>query len=72
MKQQQHTNVKMLQLEDVNALRSLVQLGEETQTLVDARQNKLDHARLSRMRRSVKKHRIRKEQKPQKPQGRRR
>lgn len=61
-----------LQLEDVNALRSLVQLDEETQSLVDARQNKLDHARLSRMRRSVKKHRVRKEQKTQKPQSRRR
>ncbi len=54
-----------LELSDVNALRKLVQLSEETESLVDARQNKLDHARLSRMRRSVKKHRIRK----QKPEG---
>lgn len=54
-----------LELSDVNALRKLVQLSEETESMVDARQNKLDHARLSRMRRSVKKHRIRK----QKPEG---
>ncbi len=50
-----------LELSDVNALRRLVQLGDETQSLVDVRQTKLDHARLSRMRRSVKKHRARKE-----------
>ncbi|MCU7555302.1 23S rRNA pseudouridine(2605) synthase RluB [Alteromonas sp. ASW11-19] len=52
-----------LPLEQVNELRELVQLDEETQSLVDARQSKLDHARLSRMRRSVKKHRVRKGQK---------
>lgn len=51
-----------LSLEQVNALRSLVQLPAEEQSMVDARQNKLDHARLSRMRRSVKKHKVRKEQ----------
>lgn len=50
-----------LELSDVNALRRLVQLDDETQSLVDVRQTKLDHARLSRMRRSVKKHRARKE-----------
>lgn len=49
-----------LELEEVNQLRRLVQLDEETQSLVDVRQTKLDHARLSRMRRSVKKHRARK------------
>ncbi|NMH58862.1 23S rRNA pseudouridine(2605) synthase RluB [Alteromonas ponticola] len=48
-----------LPLEEVNSLRKLVQLPNETDSLVDARQNKLDHARLSRMRRSVKKHRTR-------------
>lgn len=51
-----------LGLEDVNALRDIVQLPEETQSMVDVRQNKLDHVRLSRMRRSVKKHKVRKEQ----------
>ncbi len=53
-----------LPLAQVNELRQLVQLDDETQSLVDARQSKLDHARLSRMRRSVKKHRVRKAQKP--------
>ncbi|MCW8091412.1 23S rRNA pseudouridine(2605) synthase RluB [Alteromonas sp. ASW11-130] len=48
-----------LPLDEVNSLRKLVQLPNETDSLVDARQNKLDHARLSRMRRSVKKHRTR-------------
>ncbi|WP_137167488.1 23S rRNA pseudouridine(2605) synthase RluB [Salinimonas lutimaris] len=50
-----------LKLEDVNRLRKLVQLPDETQSLVDVRQGKLDHARLTRMRRSVKKHRSRKQ-----------
>ena len=50
-----------LGLDDVNALRDIVQLPQETQSLVDVRQSKLDHARLSRMRRSVKKHKLRKE-----------
>ncbi len=49
-----------LELEDVNKLRKLVSLSNEDSSLVDARQTKLDHARLSRMRRSVKKHRTRK------------
>ncbi len=48
-----------LPLAELNALRKLVQLDEETQTMVDVRQGKLDHARLTRMRRSVKKHRAR-------------
>lgn len=50
-----------LELDEVNGLRKLVKLPEETQTLVDARQSKLDHARISRMRRSVKKHKVRQE-----------
>ena len=50
-----------LPLSDVNALRGLVQLPQENESMVDDRQNKLDHARLSRMRRSVKKHKLRKE-----------
>ena len=50
-----------LGLDDLNALRQHVQLPDETQTMVDVRQGKLDHARLSRMRRSVKKHKVRKE-----------
>ena len=58
-----------LSLDEVNALRSLVQLPKEDQSLVDARQTKLDHARLSRMRRSVKKHKVRKEQSASKPRG---
>ena len=33
--------------------------------MINVRQNKLDHVRLSRMRRSVKKHKVRKEQKEQ-------
>ena len=49
-----------LPLEDVNQLRKLVQLAPEETSLIDNRQTKLDHARLSRMRRSVKKHRTRK------------
>ena len=50
-----------LPLDQVNALRRLVQLPAETESLVDDKQAKLDHARLSRMRRSVHKHRVRKE-----------
>lgn len=50
-----------LPLSDVNSLRHLVQLPAENESMVDERQTKLDHARLSRMRRSVKKHKIRKE-----------
>ena len=50
-----------LPLSEVNALRHIVQLPAEDESMVDERQTKLDHARLSRMRRSVKKHKIRKE-----------
>lgn len=50
-----------LPLTDVNALRHMVQLPAENESMVDERQTKLDHARLSRMRRSVKKHKVRKE-----------
>lgn len=55
-----------LDLASVNALRNHVQLADETETMIDARQNKLDHTRLSRMRRSVKKHKVRKEKGVQK------
>jgi 23S rRNA pseudouridine2605 synthase len=48
-----------LELEQLNALRKSVGLGPEAETMVDKRQNKLDHVRLSRMRRSVKKHKAR-------------
>jgi 23S rRNA pseudouridine2605 synthase len=52
-----------LELSDVNALRKHVQLADETQTMVNVnQQGKLDHVRLSRMRRSVKKHKVRKQQ----------
>lgn len=47
-----------LPLQQVNQLRKLVQLPAETESLVSDKQNKLDHARLSRMRRSVKKHKL--------------
>ncbi len=50
-----------LELKDVNKLRQHVQLASETESMVDERQNKLDHARLSRMRRSVKKHKQRRD-----------
>lgn len=47
-----------LTLADLNPLRKSVQLPPETETSVKIGDEKLDHARLSRMRRSVKKHRI--------------
>lgn len=47
-----------LELEDVNVLRQSVGLGDEKETMVNKHQNKLDHVRLSRMRRSVKKHKV--------------
>lgn len=50
-----------LSLEEVNELRETVQLPQETTTLVEKKDSKLDHVRLSRMRRSVKKHRIKRE-----------
>ncbi|MDC8831731.1 23S rRNA pseudouridine(2605) synthase RluB [Alteromonas gilva] len=57
-----------LALTDVNALRHIVQLPAENESMVDDRQTKLDHARLSRMRRSVKKHKVRKERAHQRRQ----
>ena len=51
-----------LELDSLNLLRKSVGLQAETDTLVDKRQNKLDHVRLSRMRRSVKKHKVKREE----------
>ncbi|WP_026374569.1 23S rRNA pseudouridine(2605) synthase RluB [Aestuariibacter salexigens] len=45
-----------LPLDDVNALRQSVGLNAETETFVTETDEKLDHVRLMRMRRSVKKH----------------
>lgn len=47
-----------LELAELNTLRKSVQLPAETETLVNERRNKLDHARISRMRRSVQKHKL--------------
>ncbi len=47
-----------LGLDDINALRQMVKLAPETESKVNERRNQLDHARLSRMRRSVKKHKL--------------
>lgn len=47
-----------VELADVNRLRKSVQLPAETQSLIKTRQEKLDHARLNRMRRSIKKHNL--------------
>jgi 23S rRNA pseudouridine2605 synthase len=47
-----------LGLDDINALRDMVKLPPETQSKVTEKLNQLDHARLSRMRRSVKKHKL--------------
>ncbi|GAA0852847.1 23S rRNA pseudouridine(2605) synthase RluB [Aliiglaciecola litoralis] len=52
-----------LALEDVNKLRKSVQLPNETETFVDEKRNKLDHVRISRMRRSVQKHKLNKNRK---------
>jgi|GEM_PF-111400 len=49
-----------LDLARVNQLRSLVQLGRETETNIHKDTDKIDHTQLSRMRRSVKKHRLNK------------
>ena len=49
-----------LDLEKVNQLRKMVQLPKETETNLKSDDDKLDHARLSRMRRSVKKHKLNK------------
>ncbi|MCF2949957.1 23S rRNA pseudouridine(2605) synthase RluB [Paraglaciecola aquimarina] len=47
-----------LTLPDLNGLRKSVQLPAETNTLIKVEPGKLDHVKLSRMRRSVKKHRV--------------
>lgn len=60
-----------LPLDQVNALRRHVQLPDETESLVENKQTKLDHTRLSRMRRAVKKHRIKKEKTSQRRQFKR-
>lgn len=49
-----------LDLEKVNQLRKMVQLPNETETTLNQKDDKLDHTRLSRMRRSVKKHKLNK------------
>lgn len=47
-----------LDLDKVNQLRKMVQLPKETQTQIKLKEEKLDHTKLSRMRRSVKKHKL--------------
>jgi len=47
-----------VELADVNLLRKSVQLPAETQSVIKTQQQKLDHARLNRMRRSIKKHNL--------------
>lgn len=47
-----------LELPDLNMLRKSVQLPAETESLINEQKNKLDHARISRMRRSVQKHKL--------------
>jgi 23S rRNA pseudouridine2605 synthase len=49
-----------LDLDRVNELRKVVQLPKETETQIHKKDDKLDHARISRMRRSVKKHKLNK------------
>lgn len=51
-----------LELPELNKLRQSVQLPPETETLINERKNKLDHVRISRMRRSVKKHKLKQRQ----------
>jgi 23S rRNA pseudouridine2605 synthase len=48
-----------LPLSDLNVLRKSVQLPAESKSLIKIESDKLDHVKLSRMRRSVKKHRVR-------------
>jgi 23S rRNA pseudouridine2605 synthase len=48
-----------LGLPDLNILRQSVKLSAETETLIKIDPGKLDHVKISRMRRSVKKHRVR-------------
>lgn len=47
-----------LGLDEINSIRSMVKLAPETESKVTEKLNQLDHARLSRMRRSVKKHKL--------------
>ncbi|MFT5543823.1 MAG: 23S rRNA pseudouridine2605 synthase [Glaciecola sp.] len=49
-----------LDLSRLNQLRKMVQLPNETETVLKLEDDKLDHTRLSRMRRSVKKHKLNK------------
>ncbi|MFQ3249445.1 MAG: 23S rRNA pseudouridine2605 synthase [Glaciecola sp.] len=49
-----------LDLARVNQLRKMVQLPNETETVLNVKEDKLDHVRLNRMRRSVKKHKLNK------------
>lgn len=49
-----------LELVELNALRKSVQLPPETESMINVKRNKLDHVRISRMRRSVKKHNLHK------------
>lgn len=49
-----------LDLSKVNQLRKMVQLPNETESLIKLEDDKLDHTKLSRMRRSVKKHKLNK------------
>ncbi|MBF7073125.1 23S rRNA pseudouridine(2605) synthase RluB [Glaciecola sp. MH2013] len=49
-----------LDLARVNELRKVVQLPKETESNIKTKEDKLDHARISRMRRSVKKHKLNK------------
>lgn len=49
-----------LELPQLNSLRQSVKLPPETESMVNERRNKLDHARISRMRRSVQKHKVNK------------
>jgi 23S rRNA pseudouridine2605 synthase len=47
-----------LPLNDLNTLRNSVKLDNETESMVKDEDKKLDHLKISRMRRSVKKHRV--------------
>lgn len=47
-----------LEIDDVNKLRKSVQLPPETESVHKQKQDKLDHVRLNRMRRSIKKHKL--------------
>lgn len=52
-----------LELPELNALRKSVQLPAETESVINEKRNKLDHVRISRMRRSVQKHKLTKKSK---------